>query len=191
MAQLDTIREKLDIKILLLFILRRLPDAVPINTVAELVSVSAGVGYFDFAECLSELADAGHVERELDSCRITEKGDRNGEIAESSLPFSVRSRIEALLEPIADDMRRRAQITACHTEDESGCRVMLSLGDGFGQILELKLLCSGEEQAKRIEESFAARAESTYNRIIELLDPATAAQAEKSRQTAEEDAPAD
>ena len=41
------LREKLDIKILLLFILRRLPGVCSAETLAELVMRDAGVGYLN------------------------------------------------------------------------------------------------------------------------------------------------
>lgn len=166
----EIIREKLDIKILILFILRRLPEVCEGETLAELVLNDGGVGYFEYAECLGELEDAGHVTRQLSGYRITEKGDKNCAIVESSLPYSLRQRLGRLLEPMAEEMRRRAMIRATHEKGEDGCHVELSLSDGVGQILELRLLCSGEEQARRMEETFKKSAESCYNSIVELLD---------------------
>ena len=69
-------QEKLDIKILILFILRRLPDAVEGETLANLALGDDAVGYFEYAECLAELEDSGHVERSGRMYRITEKGSR-------------------------------------------------------------------------------------------------------------------
>lgn len=163
------LREKLDIKILLLFILRRLPGVCDAETLAKLVMTDAGVGYFEYAECLGELEDAGHVTRLPDGFQITEKGDRNCAIVESSLPYTIRSRLSRLMEPIAEDMRRRALITAEHRQGDDGCQVHLAMSDGLGQILDLRLLCAGDKQAELIENNFRARAEDYYNRIMELL----------------------
>ena len=78
-------QEKLDIKILILFILRRLPETVESETLANLALSDGGVGYFEYAECLAELEDSGHLERQGRMIRLTEKGARNGSIVESSL----------------------------------------------------------------------------------------------------------
>ena len=163
------LRDKLDIKLLLLFILRRLPGECRGETLSELVLDNGGVGYFEYAECLGELIDTENVKHTPKGYAITEKGDRNCEIVESSLPYTIRARLAAQIAPMAERMRRDAMITAAHSEEENGCRVELGLSDGLGSILEMRLLCGSGEQAEKIEEHFRANAEDYYNRIMELL----------------------
>ena len=55
MARLGFIHEKLDIKILILFILRRLPGEVEPETLCELCQCDGGIDYFDYSDCLSDL----------------------------------------------------------------------------------------------------------------------------------------
>ena len=163
------VREKLDIKILILFILRRLPETVDSETLAELALSDGGVGYFEYAECLAELEDSGHLERRGRVVRLTEKGERNGAIVESSLPWTLRSRLEKILTPLAEKLRRRALITAEHYDGAAGCTVHLSLSDEMGEIADLRLVCGGEEHAGKIEKNFRSSAEELYSRIMELL----------------------
>ena len=163
------VQEKLDIKILILFILRRLPGKVDSETLANLALSDGGLGYFEYAECLAELEDSGHVERSGLSYAITEKGDRNCQIVESSLPWTLRSRLEKILTPMAESMRRRALITAEHADTPAGCLVHLSLSDEMGTIIDMRLISGGEEYARTIEEHFCAGAEDYYNRIINML----------------------
>ena len=162
-------QEKLDIKILILFILRRLPGEVEGETLANLALSDGAAGYFEYAECLAELEDSGHVERKGHTYRITEKGKRNCEIVESSLPYTLRSRLEKKLSPMAEGMRRRAMISAKHLEIPAGCQVCLTLSDEMGAIMELKMICGGDEHAEKIEKNFRDKAEEYYNRIINLL----------------------
>ena len=162
-------QEKLDIKILILFILRRLPETVESETLANLALSDGGVGYFEYAECLAELEDSGHLERQGRMIRLTEKGDRNGSIVESSLPYTLRSRLEKILKPLSESLRRRSMITAEHFQTEAGCVVHLALTDEMGEIVDMRLVCGGEEHAKKIETNFRAHAEEYYNQTMQML----------------------
>ena len=163
------IHEKLDIKILILFVLRRLPEVVDPETLLELCQCDDGIGYFDYAECLSELVESGHIVHEEDGYRITEKGARNADAVESSLPYSVRMKALRLLAPVEERMRRAAMITARHESGKDGCQVELAVSDGKGEILRMKMLCAGEDQARQIEKRFRKDAEGYYQRIMEML----------------------
>ena len=164
------IHEKLDIKILILFLLRRLPGEVDPSTLVDLCRMcDDGIGYFDYADCLAELVDTGHITENETGYIITEKGARNADAVESSLPFSVRSKALKLLDPIVERMRRAALIRAEHVVGDDGCFVSLSMSDGAGEIIRLRLLCADEQQAVQIEKNFRKGAEGYYHKIIELL----------------------
>ena len=163
------IHDRLDIKILILFVLRRLPGTVDPETLLELCQCDGGIGYFDYSDCLSELVESGHIEESEEGFRITEKGARNADAVESSLPYSVRMKVLRLLGPVEERMRRAAMITARHIVDENGCTVELAMSDGKGEVAHLQLLCTGEDQARQIEKRFRRNAESYYQKIMELL----------------------
>ena len=170
MERCGFIHEKLDIKILILFILRRLPGVVDPSTLGDLCSqCDDGIRYFDYSDCLAELVETGHVEENEEGYAITEKGARNADAVETSLPFSVRSRALKLIEPVRERLRRAAMIQASHTLGEDGCFVELAMSDGEGEIIRLHLLCADEAQAKKIEKNFRKGAEGYYHKVMELL----------------------
>ena len=169
MDQLGFIHEKLDIKILILYILRRLPGTVDAETLRSLVMCDDGIGYFDYTECLYELVSGGNVEEKDGGYAITEKGDRNAQEVESSIPYSVRTKSARMLAPIQQKMRRDASIQASHELSEDGCTVTLSMGDGKGELIRLSFVCAGEEQARKIEANFRRDAETFYQKIAALL----------------------
>ena len=49
------IHDKLEIKLLILYITARVIEPIPFDTVWDLAMCDEGVDYFDFAECLSDL----------------------------------------------------------------------------------------------------------------------------------------
>lgn len=170
MDRFGFIHEKLDIKILILFILRRLPSPVSFETLSDLVMVDEGFDYFEYSQCLAELVETGHVEQNENRYKITKIGAENGDTVESSIPYSVRAKAERRAEPIITKMKRDNQIVTSHEVQSNGLpKVKLSLSDGLGSIISMTLLVSSEEQAKSIEKNFRSDAENVYHKIIKLL----------------------
>ena len=163
------IHGKLEIKLLILFVLRRLPAEIDAEKLAELVLIDGGISYFDYKDCLAELVQTAQIEEGEDGYRVTAKGSHNGEILESNLPYSVRSKAERALAPVAEEMRRSAMILANHDVGANGVTVYLAVNDGVGSIFDLKILAADEAQAKRIERNFKRNAEGYYNRFINEL----------------------
>ena len=164
------IHEELDIKILILFVLRRLPGVVDPNELSDLCrSCDEGFDYFEYSDCLADLIDNGLIAENEDGFSISEKGAKNVEIVENDIPYSVRSRAEKLLKPLRDRLRRESMIKTSHVNEKNGCFVTLAMSDGEGDVINLRLLCGGEEQAKIMEKNFRKNAEAFYQQFIEML----------------------
>jgi hypothetical protein len=164
------IHDKLDIKILILFILRRLPESVTFDTLSELTLCDEGISYFDFAECVSELVATEHIQTDGHTYSLTEKGIRNSEITENSLPFSVRVKAEKNASDLRFLLSRQSMISAAHSiRRKGGYTVDLSLSDGISEIIALKLYAVSQAQAQALENGFTAKAELIYNEIIKLI----------------------
>ena len=163
------IHEKLDIKILILYILRRLPTFIDNETLAELCQCDGGVGYFDYAECLYELVETGNVEQDGNNYRITEKGSRNVDTVDSSLPKSVRRRAQEALRPVASRLERQSLIEAFHYRTDNGTTVELAMSDGRGEIIRLKLLAGSEDFAETVEKNFRENAEDYLMKIVAMM----------------------
>jgi len=170
MERFGFIHEKLEIKFLILFILARLEAPIDRNTLTDLTLVDDGINYFDIVECVTELIETAHVAEENGHISITEKGLRNGEATERSIPTSVRLRAEEKALTLAQAQRRSALIKAeTLPRPGGGHTVKLSLNDGLDEILALELYTATESQAKAIQGNFKNRAEQIYGQIITLL----------------------
>lgn len=172
MDRLGFIHEKLDIKLLILYVLKLLPAKVGFNELSDLVLIDGGFDYFEYSQCLAELVDSGHVLQEESFYSITEKGADHLEAIESRLPYSVRTKAEKHCRPTVQRMERDAMVNASHKlMDDGSCMLKLSLSDGKGEILKLQLLTSGSDQAAAMEKKFRRSAEDIYLQIVRLLTP--------------------
>ena len=125
----------LDLKILLLFLLRRLPSEIDSERLMLLCQEDGVVSYFDYTIGLEELCESGQITLEEGWCRITDRGRITAEALESSLPYSVRFHAEQTAAAEAEQMQRDNSITASHGSEDTGCHVELRLNDGISDIL--------------------------------------------------------
>lgn len=84
------IQSELDLKLLVLYIMSRVAGPVTFLQLLELALCDEGVDYFSLTEAVGHMVETGQLERDQEQrYSITEKGRRNSEICESSLPYSV------------------------------------------------------------------------------------------------------
>ena len=170
MENFGFIHDKLDIKILILYILEKLPGPVEPVMLSDLALFDGGFTWFDYTDCLAELVETEHIAEADGKYEITEKGRRNVGFAGSSLPYSVRAKADRLTAPVASAMNRASQIeTVTEPGPEGNAVVSLRLSDGVGELISLRLTVPEESVGRQIEERFRGGAEDIYNRIIELL----------------------
>ncbi|MCL2392257.1 MAG: DUF4364 family protein [Oscillospiraceae bacterium] len=164
------IRNKLEIKILILFILRRLPEPISFEALTELTMCDENISYFEFADCVSDLVKNGNLIVVDDKYTLTQKGARNSEITEINLPYSIREKAEKKSSALRSAQSRNAMIKTAHDSlPDSGCKVKLSLSDGMGEIVSMELLAANEKQAISLENGFRKNAEKIYNKLIEMI----------------------
>lgn len=165
------IHDKLEIKFLILYISARVIEPVPFDTMLDLTMCDEGVDYFDFSECLRDLVKTEHLTvSDSGLYAITEKGERNSRICESSLPYSVRLKCDKNIGECNRLLRRKSQVRAsCEKRPNGTYSVNLSLRDDMGSLMDLKLMVVREDLANILVERFRQAPEKTYNEIISAL----------------------
>ena len=165
------IRQKIDIKLLILYILKRLPAPVGQNMLTELTLIDNATNYFDYIECLTELEKRDLIiTTDGDRYSITPKGVSTVEEMERDLPYTIRVKAASGAERASKILAREAMIKTSHREKpEGGFTVSLSLSDGLGEMMHLDILAGSEKQAGEMERRFRKNAESLYLRIAGIL----------------------
>ena len=172
MARMGFIQDKLEIKFLLLYIASRLIEPVPFEAMQELAMIDDGVDFFDFSECMNDLVTSGHLTLSEDGLyAITEKGLRNGQICESSLPYSVRLAADKNITVFNQKLRRRAQIRSEITPRPNGTyTVSLAFCDEQDSpLLKMELMVPKEVMAKDLADRFRKNTEQLYASVINAL----------------------
>jgi len=162
------IHDKLEIKFLILYIASRLIEPVPFDTILDLSLCDDAIDYFDFSDCLADLVRTDHLALSKDDLySITEKGRRNSQICESSLPYSIRLRSDRNVATCNRKLRRKSQVQATTTRRENGTyTVRMSLSDDMGSVMDLQLMMVREDMARMLEDRFRKNPERMYNAII-------------------------
>lgn len=165
------IRDKLEIKFLILYIASRLNEPADEAAMQDMTMCDAGIDYFDFAECLNDLVKTEHLRLTEDGrYLITEKGKRNSGICESGLPYSVRQRSDRSIAAYNKAALRRAQVQSRVDERENGTyTVSLRLKDDVDSLMELELMVSDQLSAQRLADRFQKEPEKVYGSLISLL----------------------
>ena len=165
------IHDKLEIKFLILYITARVIEPIPFDAVWDLTMCDDAIDYFDFSECLTDLVKTEHLSLSSDGLyAITDKGLRNSQICESSLPYSVRLRCDKNIAVWNRKLRRKSQVRAVTEPRENGTyTVQLSLDDDMGSVMDLKLMVVREDMAKVLSDRFRNDPEKLYSKIMDLL----------------------
>ena len=182
MARFGFIQDKLEIKFLILYIAARLIEPVPFEALQELAMIDDGVDFFDFSECLSNLVSSGHMTLSPEGLYgITEKGLRNGQICETSLPYSVRLAADKNITVYNQKLRRRAQIKSEITPRPNGTyTVSLAFCDeDDNSILKMELMVPKEVMARDLADRFQKNTEQLYAGVINALFEPPAEDAKK------------
>lgn len=165
------IQDDLDLKLLVLYIMDRAAGPITFLQLFDLALCDAGVDYFSLSQAVEHMVSTGQLSMEENRYAITDKGRRNSQICEGSLPPSVRKRCDETLIKVNEALRQEAQVRAQVMEREDGTATLcLTLEDNASPLLHVALLTSKAEQAERWAAAFKKDPSALYMGIMKLLE---------------------
>jgi hypothetical protein len=115
------LHHKVDVKVLILFILARIDAPLTGEEIYEVAYQDDSLNYFVFAESLPELVDSGHLNvDELHRYTITDMGRQQGACVEDSLAVPVVQKVSAAIAAKQAQLRNDSYITTQVTQDQAG-----------------------------------------------------------------------
>ena len=163
----------LNIKLYVLYILHQLRKPIPFAELGEIVMCEDAVDYFEFADAAMGLKDTGHMlENEINGTlcySITPKGVSLVDVAERSLPYSVKMAAQRAVFNVVARLQREASIHTETVQRDNNLYVHCSLEDPYCTILSMELMVVTPQQASLLERHFREHAEKIYNRILDAM----------------------
>ncbi len=164
------IRDKLQLKLLILYILDHLIQPVDLAQLTDLALCDEGVDYFGFSEALAELVGTGHVSLEEEQYAITPKGREHCQVCKSAVPYSVRMKCDRHTGAVNAVLRRNSQIqTEVLPRSGEEYTVRMSLSDDAGSVISMDMLSYSREQSEQLARNFKNHAEEIYNAILTAM----------------------
>ncbi len=162
------IRDILDVKVLVLYVLKLADRPLELQRIYELCYVDNRLTYFDICEVLPQLVASGHAE-ELPGklFAITEKGLNNIEITANSLAYTLRSKAaKAVAEDLAE-AKKGEFISASLHENGDLISAAVELKDNFGPLMKLELAAPDKAQARKLSAVLQKNAAYIYKAIMD------------------------
>ncbi len=174
MKRYGFIREKNDIKFLILYCMRLLEEPVTLAQLADIVLCDEPFGYFEFADALFELVDSRHIISEErpteDVYSITQRGRDTAEAFEKSLPSPVREAARRSTTRVVRALRRDAAIqTELVTRKDKTRAVRMAFLDEDVPVFGFEIMVQNDEQGEQFARNFRAHAERIYSGILSVL----------------------
>ena len=170
MANIGFIKSELDMKLLVLYIMSHAAEPITFFQLLEIAMCDAGVDYFSLTQAVTHMVETGQLECQDDRYSITEKGRRNSEICESSLPYSVRMHCDDSMVKLNNLLRQEAQIQSSVSRNSDGTYTLhLCLNDVDTPLLKLDLLVPSTQQAETMANTFKADPAGLYLHLTHLL----------------------
>ena len=170
MANIGFIKSELDMKLLVLYIMSHAAEPITFFQLLEIAMCDAGVDYFSLTQAVTHMVETGQLECQDDQYSITEKGRRNSEICESSLPYSVRMHCDDSMVQLNKLLRQEAQIQSSVSRNPDDTYTLhLCLNDVNTPLLKLDLLVPSTQQAETMAKTFKADPAGLYLHLTHLL----------------------
>ncbi len=169
-----TIKNKNDIKIFILYLMRNVGYPLEFSDINDIVVQDGFVSYFDFAECLSELIETENIKKTVDGdvemYEMTEQGKSVADSLQSELLMMIRERSLKSALQLLSFKKRGASISFKSTPNKDGSfEVTCKIVEGAEEIFNMTLHVDNKKQLDRMEHSFRERPEYIYKGILSLM----------------------
>ena len=165
------LRDMLDVKVLILYVMARVRYPIDLGKIYELCYQDESLSYFDLCEAVPQMVASGHL-RETDGglFEITDSGRETGTVMEETVAYPVAQRAKAAVEQFNQAVRRDSFLrTEVHERPTGEASVVLGMDDETGALMTLELMAPDLSQARKLERAFHRNAQKIYHAVMRAL----------------------
>ena len=185
------LKDKNDIKIFILYLLKNLQYPLDFNTISDIVVQDEFVNYFDFAECFAELLDLGTIaqirvgdelvseatigkngrpEKKCELYTITENGINVVEQLHSNLLNYIKEKsLKSALRMLSFKSRGSDVKCSQTVRDDGKFGLHCEIIENHVSILSVDLAVDSKQQLDKMMYNFNERPEVVYRGVVALL----------------------
>jgi len=166
--------DKIDVKLITLFIIKNFRMPVPEAYVVDTVMLQPIVNYFDLADRLGELFDEGFVTYYTENSErfysITERGEDALEFFSQRIPKTVRERLLRTIKIKIKELKNALSVKATYEKvNDIEYSISLGISEGMYELLGICISVSDEKMAKKICADFKKNPQSIYSELLSVL----------------------
>ena len=168
------LKDKDDIKIFILYLLRNLNCPLDFTTINDIVVQDEVVNYFDFAECFAELLETENISEIKKDDKllyiITNQGIHVSDNLHSKLLRSIRDRSLRSAYRLLTFRDRNAKTASRIVENPDGTyEFQCEIKEGDREILTLKIAVDTKRQIEQMKYYFDEYTEDIYTSLLTAL----------------------
>lgn len=161
-------------KVLILYILNSVKEALTNNNLYKIVLAVVDMNYFYFQQFLLDLISNDfvmHYQNEDNTLyQITEKGKQTLELTEDILPGIIKLQVDTNLKGAMEEVSDESSIIAEYMpKSENYYNITCKIVEKNETIFEVKTFAGSREQAKQIVDNWKSYAIQIYPKMIETL----------------------
>lgn len=164
------IKDMLDVKILILYVMNRVIYPVDLQKIYELCLQDDKLSYFDVMQAVPQMVESGHLAPCEGGYQITDKGRQNAAITKDSLAYPVMQRASRAVDRFNREIRRDSFVRTEVLEKPNGdALAVMHFDDEIGPLMTIEYTCTSARQASFLTQAFRGRADRIYQTVTELL----------------------
>lgn len=161
-------------KVLILYILSKVKDALTNNNLFKIVLAVVDMNYFYFQQFLLDLIENGYVmqyeKEDVTLYQITDKGRETLALTDDILPGIIKLQVDTNLKVAIEEVSDESSIIAEYTpKNENYYNITCRIVEKNETIFEIKTFAGSREQAKQIVDNWKNYAGQIYPKMIETL----------------------